>query len=1046
MRRIIRLKWFILLGWAAVALLALVTMPDLGELTREKGTPEIPDRYSSQVAEELTEKELTPSSGGNEMTVLAVFHSDGKMTREHLREVETTLKALEADKELGVNEVLTHFKEKELEERFLSKDRSTVLASLTVDRGERTVEEVRTGLDKALAKVSVDHYLTGSELINEDFARTTLDGVRKTEVFTVAFIIIVLILVFRSPVAPLVSLVTVAFAYVVSLGTVAHLVDQFDFPFANFTQIFLVLVLFGIGTDYNILLFSRFKEELNKRKSVAESIVVTYKTAGKTVFYSGLAVLIGFSCLGLAQFSIYQAGVAVAIGIFFLWASLVTLGPVFMSLIGAKLFWPVKTAKRHRESRIWAFLSAFSYRRPLPALLIVTLVTVPVLFFYEGKLSYDSLEEVDESYSSVKGFDIVADEFKPGQTMPAQVVWKNDQPLDSKESLAFIDQITEAMEQSPGVDTVYGPTRPKGEPIRELYVQNQTKQTKEGLEKAGEGAGDIQKGLDKASQRLEGGDRDFSRAGELITGTQAARAGIGDVNRAMREIQAGFNQGAAGAEKIHSGLTALRGSMKELSVSTDRLHNGYNELYKGYQTFGGEYRKVEMGVAGLQPALIGLKHQVAALRNKPGMDNDPDIRRIEASIDGLIAAVNRLDTGFKRLNREYGATNRKFAEVNAGLKRVTSGQKRMVEGLDALNTGSAALVAGLKKGTAGQSQVTEALSRIKGGLGKVNTGQKKLFQGLGTLDDNLSKLQNGLASSSNGLGSIEKGLREAEGYLGDLSGSDASRTFFVPKKVREGKEFRKALDAYMSDDRRTMQWNIVLNGDPYSEGAMETAADLDRTVAAKLQNTDYEDGKFGIGGISSQNRDLKRISTSDFNRTALLMLAGISLVLLWILRSFWNTVYIIGSLILSYFTALTTTELIFSDLLGYPGLTWTVPFFSLIMVVSLGVDYSIFLMMRYLEYRHLTPGEAIIEASKNIGGVVFSAAVILSGTFAALYPSGVLTLLQIATVVIIGLFLLAVLILPVFLPAMFSITRRLAADPDRRGIPDGEGRIDSAAR
>lgn len=157
------------------------------------------------------------------------------------------------------------------------------------------------------------------------------------------FILAVLILVFRSPVVPLISLITVGVSYIVSLGIVAQLVDKFNFPFSNFTQVFLIVILFGIGTDYNILLYTRFKEELGKGLLVLKAITETYKTAGRTVVYSGIAVFIGFMALYLAEFKLYQATSAVAIGVAVLLFVLITLNPFFMALFGIKMFWPAKT-------------------------------------------------------------------------------------------------------------------------------------------------------------------------------------------------------------------------------------------------------------------------------------------------------------------------------------------------------------------------------------------------------------------------------------------------------------------------------------------------------------------------------------------------------------------------------------------------------------------------------------------------------------------------------------------------------------------------------
>ncbi|MFD2504362.1 MMPL family transporter [Paenibacillus septentrionalis] len=70
------------------------------------------------------------------------------------------------------------------------------------------------------------------------------EGLKRTELITVVFILIVLFLVFRSAVAPIVPLITVGLSYIVSQSIVAFLADQFDFPLSTFTQIFMMAILF----------------------------------------------------------------------------------------------------------------------------------------------------------------------------------------------------------------------------------------------------------------------------------------------------------------------------------------------------------------------------------------------------------------------------------------------------------------------------------------------------------------------------------------------------------------------------------------------------------------------------------------------------------------------------------------------------------------------------------------------------------------------------------------------------------------------------------
>jgi len=88
------------------------------------------------------------------------------------------------------------------------------------------------------------------------------------------------------------------------------------------------------------------------------------------------------------------------------------------------------------------------------------------------------------------------------------------------------------------------------------------------------------------------------------------------------------------------------------------------------------------------------------------------------------------------------------------------------------------------------------------------------------------------------------------------------------------------------------------------------------------------------------------------------------------------------------------------------------------MIVA-GADYRIFLMMRYRELE-VQRSSSIIEAAKHIGGVVLSVALILGGTFAALIPSGIVTLMQVAIFVLVGLVLLSFIVLPMFMPAVMG--------------------------
>lgn len=298
--------------------------------------------------------------------------------------------------------MLDSFDQKELQDKFVSKDGKTIVASLTVDAKETPVKEVRKDLDKKMKVRGVDSYLTGNAVIQEDVVQGSEDGLQKTEGITVVFILVVLFLVFRSVIAPFIPLVTVGISYLTAQSVVAFLVKYLDFPVSTYTQIFMVCIMFGIGTDYCILLMSRFKEEIGDGLSVREAVIRTYRTAGKTVLYSAIAVLVAFVSLYFVQFELYRSAVAVGVGIVILMLGIYTLVPFFMGTLGRVLFWPLNKNIAHKENKFWGGAGKLAFMRPFISLLIVAIVVIPPIVLHQGTESFNSLDEISDSYPSKK--------------------------------------------------------------------------------------------------------------------------------------------------------------------------------------------------------------------------------------------------------------------------------------------------------------------------------------------------------------------------------------------------------------------------------------------------------------------------------------------------------------------------------------------------------------------------------------------------------------------------------------------------------------------
>lgn len=1026
MRAIVKGKWFVLFAWIAAVVVLVMTAPNMADLVREKGQITVPKGYSSSLAIDILKEVQQKEQKGNETSVALVFHRNGKLTDQDWKEAKKAIQQLENEKEmLGITQIISPFHEKELKDQLVSKDGTTILTSIKLDRRDRSAKEISRALYKAIDNISLQHYYTSSWMIDEDVIASSQAGLKKTEGITVVFILVVLFVVFRSLVAPFVPLLTVGMTYIASQSIVAFLVDRFDFPLSTFTQTFLVAVLFGIGTDYCILLLSRFKEELSRHETRVEAIVATYRTAGKTVVFSGLAVMIGFAAIGLSTFKLYQSASAVAVGVAVLLIALMTLVPFFMATLGPKLFWPAKGTLEHKQSKLWEWAGRFSFAKPLLSLAIVAVITLPVLFTYNGKLSFNSMEEIGERYPSVKAFHIIADSFDPGEAMPTQIVIKNDENMNALDYFSLIEKISREVEKVDGVDHVRSVTRPTGEPIEQLFVTKQAKQLKEGLGKGTNGIEQIRAGLSKASTELSASAPKLKQATSgiagLVSGTNQLKAGVGELQNGLVQLEQGVRSGAVGAGELKQGLTTMQDNAKKLLAGAEQLLQGYETASGGLSSLVEQYKQMQTGMNALAQQLSGINGSLQHIeQTHPELQQDAEYQQTKLAMTELAKQSQQMAGGLAQLNGALQQTSVGVQQANRSFGELIAGQKAFIDGMTKLIAGLEQLQQGIEKAADGQQQIVQRLPQLSNGLGQVVNGQQQLLTGFSQLDGQMNQLITGLDKSANGLQQVASGLTSAQSYLSELSSSPDKELagWYMPKQVLDSQEFARAKEAYLSKDGKVVTLDVVFRTNPYATKTMEKIDDVKQAVERAVKGTKLENAKVAVGGVTSIYSDLNYISEKDYSRTVVFMFAGIALILIALLRSFVMPMYLILSLVLTYYTSIAVTELIFVRVLGYDGINWAVPFFAFVILMALGIDYSIFLMDRFNEYKDHSVQEAMIEAMKNMGTVIISAVIILGGTFAAMYPSGVLSLLQIATIILTGLLLYAFIVLPLFVPVM----------------------------
>lgn len=1032
MKKLIKNHVGALIAWLALLAFALFMLPNVNALTRAHSTISLPKDVQSEVAKRINYK--WGSKNKNVYDVALVFNKkSGAMTSQDKENVQATINYLKDHKsKYGIKSMMAPNDNIAAKKQLKSKDGTTWLVQMNVSKKHGSVSYVNEQLKKAIRTGGIRTYVTGADILNDDFSGSIQEGIKKTEAISVIFIFIVLVLVFRSPIVPLISLATVAVSFLTSFSLVTNLVQRFNFPFSNFTQVFMVIVLFGIGTDYNILLYDRFKENLGKGMDKHLAAQKARKHAGKTILYSGSSILIGFSALGLAKFSVYRSAVGVAVGVAVLLVVLLTLNPFFMSVLGKKMFWPAKTFEGENTSKLWHSLSKHSIMHPIITILLVAAVSLPFLLSYFPKLNYDNTDELSNSIPSKQGLLVVQKHFSKGTAMPSYLYISAKHSLDNEKDLKEIDQLTRQLRNDDDVSLVTSVTEPYGSKIKQLYVNDQLNTVNKGVNSARSGLSKLQDGSSQMSNGL----------GQLKNGSQSLVNGLNLMSNQLQGQMGGSNasqlaQLQEGLPKINSGIQQLNGALQNSgnAVDTQGLASNLTNAGVQAQNIGNNLQAAGAILQGMQKANTGNLNSAQIVTQYRQVEDKAQLNPMQkrAMEQALMTILSGVDN---QVSAQKQAATKSLSQVATNLQAAGLADKQLAGSLTSVAStaqnlkGMLTQVAVLKQQVntlATASNVAlpganQALDKLSSGLSEVSNAVGQAQNGASQLNDGAGQLAQDAPQIPAGIGQVNNGLMQGQNYLTGLGQSSAANTFYIPKDIMNSPMFKESTNYYLSKNKKATKLIIIFKTNPSAETAAAKSQELSAMAKKYLQGTDLNDATVAMGGQSSTIEDLKNTADSDFVRTAAIMIIGIGLALIVVTSSLLQPIYILATLLMSYFASLTITQWLASSLAHTNMLTWNTPFFSFIMLIALGVDYSIFLVRRYRQLQGQgNAGERILKASAIIGTVVISAAIILGGTFAALIPSGIPTLIEVAVVVIIGLILLVFLI-PITLSASIKLT------------------------
>jgi RND superfamily putative drug exporter len=451
-RLVVRRGWLVVAAWLAFTAALYRVAPPWEQVSRDDNVRFFPAGYPSVVGQDLLERGF-PRDASSSSLVLVYERRGAKLTEADLAYVERVASDLYEYKsrnpELGIKKIDTH-RTPVIGPRLVSAEREgggqavltmaslngTYLAKstrLAVDRIARFLAEYPRG------PAGLDREMTGSAVVGHDMNSASNDSLNNTTYATIALVVIILLVVYRSPLLALTPLLTIALSVQASLWAIALLtkVPWLKLQVIDITNVFVIVVLFGAGTDYCLFLIARYREELIRGRSRDDALREAITQVGGALVASAGTVIVGLGMLWFSTFAkIQYTGPAIALSLAVGLVASLTLAPVLLHWLRGTVFWPFRQPhheKGHdveRESLeqlplsgFWLAVADQVVRRPGAILALCVLGLTPLAVIgARTRPNYSQLADLNPDRPSVKGAKIIQRYFAVGEIAPTSLL------------------------------------------------------------------------------------------------------------------------------------------------------------------------------------------------------------------------------------------------------------------------------------------------------------------------------------------------------------------------------------------------------------------------------------------------------------------------------------------------------------------------------------------------------------------------------------------------------------------------------------------------
>ena len=659
-------------------------------------------------------------------------------------------------------------------------------------------------------RAPVHSYLTGVAVIGHALQETTMAGTQRAEMIALPVLILVLLLVFRSPVAAAVPLAMGAATVMAGHGLLW--LASFVTPINPLGVAIAAMMSLALGVDYALLMVSRVREELASGRDHQTAVAITTSSAGRTIIAAGGTLALTM----LAASAVATPGMLgpVAIGVVISGLLSVALAltamPALLRLLGPTLDrWEIRLTRTGTGSPTRA--GALAERLIAHPAITVPLILAGMLALAAPagalRMGPPDASELPASSPARIAVRMVERTIGPGWPAPFVIVASaRSGAITTQQRLRTLIRWQERIAGEPDVAAVLGPASVAGAQheldqahaalasaptrlggaqhgINDLrsglnHASAGVRQLRHGLASAAAGAGSLGEGAGRAesggerlaaqtgrasagAERL-GGETGRASAGARRLGSEAARGHKGARRLASesaragdgaKRLQSGIGQAARGSAQLAGGIDQAAGGAQRLAGSDGQLTSGAAQLAGGMDTLDNTVHAILTPIEVLAEQLHGWAGWILALQA-----SDQQLRsRLEEATHELDAmTLARSDPRYPALARDLAAITQ-LTEQD-GLAQLARIRQQLLTGLQRL----AELPAQL-------SQLTGSLDSLRSGADRLATGTSESERGALALDSALSRLATDGHTLSAGLTALNSGASKLATGLGKLT-------------------------------------------------------------------------------------------------------------------------------------------------------------------------------------------------------------------------------------------------------------------------------------